>query len=213
MLTTISRAPALPLVEPTRVAFTMTCLFAASSAVQAHPGHAADTVSAMQGLLAGLGHPLGGADHWLAMVAVGLWSIVALPMGRRLVGAGVFLASLLLGACLAMQGQQGPAVELSVALSVVVMAALMLGAKTLSPRVGLGLVAVAGLMHGQAHGAELAVGHAAWAYVMGFMLTSAGLHAVGLASGGWLHRQSRWGWRALSVMLGASGLVMLASRW
>ena len=34
----------------------------------AHPGHGTS------GLLAGLGHPLGGLDHLLAMLAVGLWA-------------------------------------------------------------------------------------------------------------------------------------------
>ena len=34
----------------------------------AHPGHGTS------GLLAGLSHPLGGLDHLLAMLAVGLWA-------------------------------------------------------------------------------------------------------------------------------------------
>ena len=49
---------------------------AATGAAQAHTGHSTES------LFAGLAHPLG-LDHLLAMVAVGTWSAVALPAGRR----------------------------------------------------------------------------------------------------------------------------------
>ena len=47
---------------------------AAASIAQAHPFHAGD------GWSAGLAHPLFGADHALAMIAVGIW---AAQLGRR----------------------------------------------------------------------------------------------------------------------------------
>ena len=48
--------------------FTLTALIVLPTLAQAHPGHAD-----FGGLAAGLGHPVGGLDHLLAMVAVGLW--------------------------------------------------------------------------------------------------------------------------------------------
>ena len=44
---------------------------------EAHPGHSG------AGFTHGFAHPLGGADHLLAMVAVGLW---AAQLGRRAPG-------------------------------------------------------------------------------------------------------------------------------
>lgn len=59
--------------------------FAVASAAQAHPGHGAESFAA------GLAHPFGGLDHLLAMVAVGMWSVVALPKAWRTAGPAVFL--------------------------------------------------------------------------------------------------------------------------
>ena len=78
----------------------------ASSSAMAHPGHA-------EGALAGLMHPLTGADHLLAMVAVGLWAaqlggraqwllpasfVGFLAAGGALGAAGVSLPMVVVGA-------------------------------------------------------------------------------------------------------------------
>ena len=47
----------------------------ATGVAQAHTGH--DTA----GVMAGLAHPLG-LDHLLVMLAVGIWSVSALPAGK-----------------------------------------------------------------------------------------------------------------------------------
>ena len=48
----------------------------------AHPGHGDN------GLIAGIGHPIGGLDHLLAMLAVGLWA--AQQQGELAIGHSVF---------------------------------------------------------------------------------------------------------------------------
>lgn len=48
--------------------FAAAALLLAPALAFAHPGHGDN------GLMAGISHPLGGLDHLLAMLAVGLWA-------------------------------------------------------------------------------------------------------------------------------------------
>jgi len=185
---------------------TAAVLAVAAGAAQAHPGHGAD------GLLDGLTHPFMGVDHLLAMVAVGLWSVAALPQGRRVAGPVVFIAMLLAGALAACAGVALPRVETGVAASVVMLGVLMLAAGRLPAGLGLGLVAAAALLHGFAHGSELVAGQSFAAYATGFMVGSALLHAVGLGAGAWLQTLRTGAWRAVAGLIGASGLLMLVAR-
>ena len=180
---------------------------AMASSAQAHPGHGAESFAA------GLAHPFGGLDHLLAMVAVGMWSVVALPKAWRAAGPAVFLATLLPGAALAAGGIGLPWVEAGIALSVVVLALLMLNARRIAPATGFALVAMAGVLHGQAHGAELAGGHSFVAYAAGFMAASTLLHLVGLWAGASLQRLPGWAWRTATALIAGSGLLMLAARF
>lgn len=178
----------------------------AASAAQAHPGHGVD------GLAAGLAHPFLGADHLLSMLVVGLWSAAAFEGRARLRGPIVFIAMLLAGAGLAWAGVVLPGREAGVALSVVLLAALMLGARRLPAAAGLALVAGAALLHGQAHGVEWHGGAGMVAYAAGFAASSAVLHATGLGMSGWLRGMHAAAWRLTAALIGAGGLAMLATR-
>ena len=59
-------------------------LLACAGAAQAHTGHGTSS------LFEGLVHPLG-ADHLLAMLAVGLWSATTLPAGKVWQGPATFM--------------------------------------------------------------------------------------------------------------------------
>ena len=63
----------------------------------AHPGHGDN------GLVAGIGHPLGGLDHLLAMLAVGWWAAQQ-PGAARWALPCTFVASLLIGGLLGFAG-------------------------------------------------------------------------------------------------------------
>ena len=178
----------------------------AASAAQAHTGHGAE------GLASGLAHPFMGFDHLLAMVAVGLWSVAAFPRGKRAIGPAVFLVMLLAGAALAYLGVLLPLVEAGVAASVLMLGVLMLGAQRVPAFLGLGLVAMAALLHGQAHGSELLAGQSFAAYAAGFMAGSALLHGLGLGVGAWMHQARTGLWRGVAALIGASGLLMLVAR-
>ena len=172
---------------------------------QAHTGHG--THSLMEGLV----HPFG-LDHLLAMVAVGVWSVSALPQGKAWQGPATFLLALVLSAALGAAGVSLPFLEQGVALSVVLFGAMLLLARQPMPAaLGLGLVAAAASLHGLAHGAETPdTGFAG--YAAGFLMITAALHIGGVVAGIGIRRalaeRSGWALGGLGAVLGASGLVL-----
>lgn len=182
-------------------------LLLAAGGACAHPGH--DT----GGAFAGLVHPLG-LDHLLAMVAVGLWSVAALPAGQRLRGPAAFVLAMVLGAAIGAWSAAPALVEPGIALSVAMFGVLIAWPRLVPGAAGLALVTLAGALHGLAHGAELPAGGGFAAYAFGFVATTALLHAAGLGLGHQLHalpqRLARWSTGALGGCLGLAGLVLLA---
>lgn len=178
-------------------------LAAAAVPAFAHPGH--DTTT----LAAGLVHPLG-LDHLLAMVAVGLWSAAAFGGARRLAGPALFMAALLAGAVAGAAGWGHALVEPAIAASVVVLGVMLAFARRLPAAAGLVLVAVAGSLHGLAHGAELPAAGGFAAYAAGFLAATALLHGVGLAAAPRLLALPAVVWRTLSGGVALAGLMLLA---
>ena len=143
----------------------------------------------VHGLADGALHPLTGIDHLLAMVAVGVVAALGAhgahgASRRRWWTAPVaFLAGMVAGGVLGMLGAAFPAVELAIAASVVGLGLAIV----LAPRVDapwlLGLVALAGLVHGNAHGAEAPTAVHPVLYVVGFVAVTAAFHAAGGAAG------------------------------
>ena len=138
----------------------------------AHPGHGEHA-----SFVAGLLHPLSGVDHLVAMLMVGLWAGV-LGGRARLVLPGAFLAAMLVGFGMGAADVGLPGVEAGTLASVVVLAALAVLAVPMPLAGAAVLVAVAGLLHGHAHGTE---GAATLAYMAGFLVATAGLIGAGLA--------------------------------
>lgn len=134
------------------------------------------------GFLHGFAHPLGGFDHILAMVAVGLWA-------GQLGGAALwrvplaFVAMLIIGGMAAMLGAPLPIVELGIIGSVVVLGALVALATRLPTWGGMGLVGLFALFHGHAHGAEMPLASEPLLYAGGFVCATVLLHALGMAAG------------------------------
>jgi urease accessory protein len=168
----------------------------------AHPGHGLDA-----GLFAGFLHPLGGADHILAMVMVGLWA--GLLGGRaRLALPAAFLGAMALGGALGMAGMALPLVQAGLLASVIVLGAMAALVVRLPLPAGMALAALFGLLHGHVHGEEM-LGAAALSTAAGFLAATALLHGAGLALA---MPVAPWARRAMQVAGGATALagVLLA---
>jgi urease accessory protein len=147
------------------------------TAALAHPG-----IGDAHGFAHGLAHPLGGLDHILAMVAVGIF---AWQLGGRalwLVPA-TFISVMAAGAALAMAGVAVPQVELGIAASVIVLGAIVALGLHVPVAIAMGLVGLFAIFHGHAHGTEMPLDAAGAAYAAGFMLATALLHVGGIALG------------------------------
>ena len=156
-------------------------LLAMMSAVLAGPALAHTGHGDASGFLQGLKHPVLGADHLLAMLAVGLWSGFMLPT-RFWSGAAVFLGAMTVGAGLSWAGIGFPMVETMIVASVVAFGLLTLvsrqGQAGWITGVSLASIAVFATAHGHAHATE-ATGNAL-AYLAGFLVATAGLHLLGV---------------------------------
>jgi urease accessory protein len=176
-----------------------------AGAAQAHTGHG--THSLMEGLV----HPFG-LDHLLAMVAVGVWSVAALPRDKAWQGPATFLLALVISAALGAAGVTVPYLEHAISLSVVLFGLMLVVAQRGLPvPLGLGLIAAASSLHGLAHGAETPeTGFAG--YAAGFLLTTAVLHisgvGLGLAIQRWLGERRGAVLGGLGAAVGAAGLYL-----
>lgn len=134
------------------------------------------------GFSAGFIHPAGGADHLLAMIAVGLW---AAQMRGSAVWAvpGTFVFMMIAAGALGMSGVYVPYIEAGVLASVLVLGVLVAGAFKLPLAISGILVGIFAVFHGYAHGAEIPVGSDAVSYSAGFALATAMLHAAGILAG------------------------------
>jgi urease accessory protein len=119
-------------------------------------------------------------DHLLAMVAVGVWSVSALPANKAWWGPATFMASLVLSAMLGAISGTVPFIEHLISFSVVMFGAMLVFSRLKLPAaVGLSLVALAAAFHGLAHGAEAPETDFA-TYALGFLMTTALLHFGGV---------------------------------
>lgn len=179
----------------------------AAGLAQAHTGHGTS------GLFEGLAHPVG-LDHLLAMVAVGVWSVCALPANKTWWGPATFLLTLVISAAFGAVGLRLPLLEHLISLNVVLFGVMLVFSREKMPvALGLGLIALASSMHGLAHGAETpATGFAT--YAAGFLLTTAGLHFAGVVAGLGIRRHlagtARWVITALGTVFGGAGLYLFS---
>ena len=132
----------------------------------------------VHGFLRGVGHPLTGIDHLLAMMAVG--AIAARTGGRAIVVVpSCFVAAMIAGALLGIAGVALPSLESGIALSQVLFGAMMALARPLPLAVAALLIALFALFHGNAHGLEIPETASGIAYAVGFVVATSALHATG----------------------------------
>jgi urease accessory protein len=165
-----------------------------------------------QGFAQGFSHPLGGLDHILAMVGVGL--LAARLGGRALwLVPAAFLALMTLGGAIGMTGVILP-VETAIAASLVAIGlAIVLGAPTGATAAAL-LVGFFAIFHGHAHGSEMPAMASSLVYGLGFIAATALFHAAGIGLGFALQRiETRSGFglaQASGAAMAITGLGLLA---
>ena len=161
----------------------------------AHTGALGDHVH--PGFMAGLLHPFTGIDHLAAMLAVGVWS--ALAVRPVWVAPLAFVALLGAGALGGLAGVAVPGVEPMIAASLLV-TGLLIATRAQRPVWAAALVAgLFAFFHGAAHGMELSGVGVAQA-LAGMLIGSAALHLTGIGLGRWVFDQRRW----LSAMAGGA---------
>jgi urease accessory protein len=168
-----------------------------------------EQTGAAAGFLTGLAHPISGLDHVIAMVAVGLW-------GAQLGAPAMFLLPVAFPMVMAIGGMLGligvplPGIEIGIAVSAVVLGAVVLASA--QPRVWVALVIVGffAVFHGHAHGTELPPGQSGLFYSVGFVAATGILHAFGILFG-LVHRWpiGRVALRAAGALASIAGMAFL----
>lgn len=160
-----------------RLALLSLALTSLPTAAFAHTG-----VGATNGFAHGFMHPMGGLDHVLAMVAVGL--LAARLGGRALwLVPSSFVTMMILGGIAGASGFGLPLVELGISGSVLVLGFVIALGRGLPIALAMALVGFFGIFHGHAHGTEMPVDAQSFPYGAGFVLATMLLHAAGLALG------------------------------
>jgi urease accessory protein len=156
------------------------------------------------GFVSGFLHPVLGWDHVVAMIAVGLWgaflgkpAIWILPV--------VFPLVMAFGGALGVIGVPVPAVETGIAVSAVVLGAMVAFAARPPIWFAAVIVGAFAIFHGHAHGTELPNAANALAYSIGFVIATGLLHLSGIAFG----LLTRWPAGKIAVQTGG-GIIALA---
>lgn len=135
-------------------------------------------VTFADGLLSGLGHPIIGLDHFAAVVAVGCLAAAHRAAPALAIG---FVLAMIAGVALHLHGTSIPGAEILVALSVIMLGAMMLRRRQMPAGAALTLFALAGLLHGYALGESIygAEPTPLYAYLLGLAVIQS---AVALAA-------------------------------
>lgn len=158
------------------------------------------------GFLSGVMHPISGFDHLLAMVSIGIWGAT---LGRPLVWVlpVAFPMMMVVGGVLGMAGMPVPYIEPGISGSVVVLGLCIAAAWRAPIAIAIAIVAVFGIFHGYAHGAELPSSASPAEFVAGFVICTGTLHVAGIGLG--FFNQFAFGQKILrgaGTMIAASGL-------
>ena len=118
----------------------------------------------------------------LAMIAVGIW-------GGQLGNPALWLLPVTfpmvmsMGAMLGLLGIPLPGVEIGIAVSAILLGAMVVGEVRPKLIVAALLIGFFAMFHGHAHGTELPAGQSGLLYSMGFVIATGCLHGVGIAIG------------------------------
>jgi len=151
----------------------LSLLLIASSVLFAHTG-----THDSGGFLTGFLHPIGGLDHILAMIGVGMLAYFATNKGYLTLVS--FIGAMILAASVGYAGVSLIGMEAGIMISIAVVFGMIGFAHKLPISALAIIVAFFGMFHGFAHGAEFTSGNFV-AYMMGFASSTLILHLSGMA--------------------------------
>jgi len=188
-----------------RLALSLAAFLVAATPAYAHIG-----IGDQQGFAHGFAHPIGGIDHVLVMIAVGLFA--AQLGGRALWTVPLsFVSMMAAGGVLGLASIGLPLVEIAIAVSVVVLGVSIAAQVHLPTLAAMALVGFFAVFHGQAHGAEMPETASGLIYGVGFVLATAALHAAGIGLGLMIGKAGdAFGNRVLRAAGSATALVGVA---
>ncbi|MGV8936272.1 MAG: HupE/UreJ family protein [Allorhizobium sp.] len=163
--------------------FTATAATLAALLLAAVPADAHILGGPMGGFGSGFEHPLLGFDHFLAMLAVGLWGA---QMGGRAVWSlpATFPMIMCVGGVIGMTEMFPiPFMELGIALSIIVLGGAIAAAWKAPEAIALVIIAFFAIFHGYAHGQELPLAADPAAYAVGFVVATGLIHIAGVGLG------------------------------
>jgi urease accessory protein len=156
------------------------------------------------GFVSGCVHPLTGLDHIVAMVAVGMW-------GAFLGGRAMWMLPVVFPVVMASGGALGvlhvpmPGVETGIALSGIVLGAMVAFAVKPPLWVAAVIVGIFAIFHGYAHGAELPEAANAVTFAIGFVISTGILHLCGIAFG----LLTKWPWGRIIVRVSGVAIMII----
>ena len=190
--------------------FIFSSIFAASAF--AHSGHLHQ--ESATNFMEGLQHPFNGLDHFLAMLAVGIYGALSTSNWRMALRAPAgFAVLLLVGALLGLTGFSLPSMEPAIAASVLIFGLLILSRNAFPPLLSKALIGVFALFHGVAHGSEIpgsASLISAVFFLAGMLLATLSLHTFGLFIGQCLRSSVRVIVPVLGSTLALIGIGLLS---
>ncbi len=162
-----------------------------------------------RGFRSGFEHPLTGADHFLAMFAVGLWG--AQMGGRQIWTLPItFPLIMVVGGVAGILGIPLPGVEIGIALSILALGLAIAFGWRPAEWVALLLISVFAICHGHAHGTELPNAADPADFAIGFVLATGLIHLLGIGVGLVLTKPyDGRATRALGAVLALGGLYFL----
>ncbi len=185
------------------------CGIVIASTASAHTG-VGDTAGFAHGFL----HPIGGPDHVLAMVAVGLFAATLGGRALWLVPLS-FLTMMAAGGAIGIGGVDLPLVELGIGFSVAALGVAIAARLRMPLAAAAALVGFFAIFHGHAHGAEMPNTASGMAYGAGFLIATALLHAcgvgLGLSFGMFAERRGRQVAQIVCAAVALTGVGMLAA--
>lgn len=162
--------------------------------------------------MAGVTHPVLGADHFLAMVSVG---VVSAQIGGRAIWTvpATFVSVMAVGGLLGIAEVGLVGIEFGIALSVLALGLAIAVDKRLPAGMAMLAVGLFAIFHGYAHGGEMPEVAEPVRYAVGFLTGTAALHITGLIIGdiSQHYQRGKLILRIAGVIIAALGCGFLAS--